>query len=125
MTTASSGEVQAPNTTTNDFPRVASNGAQDVRPTEMSAAPSDTSATRAQVMPIRALTVDDEPLARKRIYDLLRQDKEIEVVGECGSGSAAMELLERDKPDLLFLDIQMPEVDGFDLLDALEGSVPA
>jgi len=36
--------------------------------------------------------VDDEPLARKRIYDLLRQDKEIEVVGECGSGSAAMEL---------------------------------
>ena len=91
----------------------------------MSAATSDASATRDQVMPIRALIVDDEPLARKRIYDLLRQDKEIEVVGECGSGSAAMELLERDKPDLLFLDIQMPEVDGFDLLDALEGSIPA
>ena len=54
----------------------------------MSAVTSDTSATRDQVMPIRALIVDDEPLARKRIYDLLRQDKEIEVVGECGSGSA-------------------------------------
>src|SRR5882672_2302643 len=125
MTTASSGEIRIPNATTNDFPRVTSNGAQDVRPSDMSAATSDASATRDQVMPIRALIVDDEPLARKRIYDLLRQDKEIEVVGECGSGSAAMELLERDKPDLLFLDIQMPEVDGFDLLDALEGSIPA
>ena len=81
MTTASSGEIQTPNTTTNDFPRVTSNGAQDVRPSEMSAVTSDTSATRDQVMPIRALIVDDEPLARKRIYDLLRQDKEIAVIG--------------------------------------------
>jgi len=91
----------------------------------MSVETSDPSANRDQVMPIRALIVDDEPLARKRIYDLLRQDKEVDVIGECGSGSAAMEVLEREKPDLLFLDIQMPEVDGFELLDAIEGAVPA
>jgi len=111
--------------TSNDFPRVASNGAPDVRTSEMSVETSDPSANRDQVMPIRALIVDDEPLARKRIYDLLRQDKEVDVIGECGSGSAAMEVLEREKPDLLFLDIQMPEVDGFELLDAIEGAVPA
>ena len=76
-------------------------------------------------MPIRALIVDDEPLARKRIFDLLRDNTEIRVVGECGSGSAALELLEREKPDLMFLDVQMPEVDGFELLEAAEASVPA
>src|SRR6267142_295194 len=125
MNTVSGDETRDLSGTSNDFPRVASNGAPDVRTSEMSVETSDPSANRDQVMPIRALIVDDEPLARKRIYDLLRQDKEIEVIGECGSGSAAMEVLERNKPDLLFLDIQMPEVDGFEFLDALEGAVPA
>ncbi len=85
----------------------------------------EVSVTRGSEMAIRAVIVDDEPLARKRIRDLLREDREVEIVGECGSGSQALELLERDKPDLLFLDVQMPEVDGFDLLEALEGSLPA
>ena len=76
-------------------------------------------------MSIRAVIVDDEPLARKRIQDLLREDAEIQVVGECGSGSAAMELLDREKPDLMFLDVQMPEVNGFELLEATEAAVPA
>ena len=125
MNTVSSEETPDLSGTTNDLSRVTSNGAPDVRSDEMSTETSETFANRDQAMPIRALIVDDEPLARKRIYDLLRQDKEITVIGECGSGSAAMELLERDKPDLLFLDIQMPEVDGFELLDALEGAVPA
>jgi len=76
-------------------------------------------------MSIRAVIVDDEPLARKRIHDLLREDREIEIVGECCSGSQALEMLEREKPDLLFLDVQMPEVDGFELLEAMEGICPA
>src|SRR6266699_2746815 len=122
MNTVSSEETPDLSGATNDFPRVTSNGAPDVRSSQMLAETSEASANRDQVMPIRALIVDDEPLARKRIYDLLRQDKEVEVIGECGSGSAAMELLERHKPDLLFLDIQMPEVDGFEFLDALEGA---
>src|SRR5882757_8019518 len=125
MNTVSSEETQDLSGTTNDLSRVTSNGAPDVRSGEMSTETSETFANRDQVMPIRALIVDDEPLARKRIYDLLRQDKEVDVIGECGSGSAAMEVLEREKPDLLFLDIQMPEVDGFELLDAIEGAVPA
>ena len=76
-------------------------------------------------MVIRAVIVDDEPLARKRIYDLLRKDSEIEVVGECGSGNAAIELIEREKPALLFLDVQMPEANGLDVLEAAQGTVPA
>ena len=111
--------------TTNHFPRLASNETPDVRPSALSGETAAASAIPDQVMPIRTLIVDDEPLARKRIYDLLRQDKQVEVVGECGSGSAALEFVERDKPDLLFLDIQMPEVDGFELLEALEDAVPA
>ena len=86
---------------------------------------SPQSDSRVPAMPIRAVIVDDEPLARKRILDLLRDNTDIRVVGECGSGNAAMELLEREKPDLMFLDVQMPEVDGFELLEAAEASVPA
>jgi two-component system LytT family response regulator len=85
----------------------------------------EVSISRGSAMAIRAVIVDDEPLARKRIHDLLREDQEIEVVGECGGGGEALELLQREKPDLLFLDVQMPEVDGFELLEAMEGVIPA
>jgi two-component system LytT family response regulator len=85
----------------------------------------EVSVSRGSAMAIRAVIVDDEPLARKRIHDLLRQDQEVEIVGECGGSGEALELLEREKPDLLFLDVQMPEVDGFELLEAMEGVVPA
>jgi len=66
------------------------------------------------------LIVDDEPLARERILDLLAGDAEVEVVGECGDGLAAVAAIEHHKPDLLFLDVQMPELDGFGVLEAID-----
>jgi two-component system LytT family response regulator len=72
-------------------------------------------------MTIRTLIVDDEPLARERIRTLLETDVEVEIVGECGDGrSAAAAILESD-PDLVFLDVQMPEMDGFAALEAVRG----
>jgi len=68
---------------------------------------------------IRALIVDDEPLARERIIDLLMDDAEVEVIGECGDGLSAVAAIESQKPDLLLLDVQMPELDGFGVLDAV------
>lgn len=69
---------------------------------------------------IRALIVDDEPPARDIIRRMLKDDPEIEVVGECSNGREAIKSLEELSPDLLFLDIQMPEMDGFALLESLE-----
>ena len=69
---------------------------------------------------IRALVVDDEPAARAAIRGLLADDPEIHVVGECADGRTALEAIEREAPDLLFLDIQMPEMDGFTLLRRLD-----
>lgn len=75
---------------------------------------------------IHALIVDDEPLARERIRTLLERESDIVVVAECDDGLSAIAALEREKPDLIFLDIQMPEVDGFGVLDALApASLPA
>jgi two-component system LytT family response regulator len=69
--------------------------------------------------------VDDEPLARSSVAVLLRHDPEIEIVAECGSGSEAVEEIRRLKPDLLFLDVQMPECDGFDVLELLGEDQPS
>jgi two-component system LytT family response regulator len=69
---------------------------------------------------LRTLIVDDEPLARRTIRDLLAEDPEVEVVGECGGGAEAVESIRRRPPDLLFLDIQMPGMDGFDVLSQIE-----
>lgn len=74
---------------------------------------------------IRALVVDDEPLARSNLRVLLRKDSEIEVIGECGSGAEALVVIRAENPDLLFLDVQMPEYDGFDVLEMLGGDLPA
>jgi two-component system LytT family response regulator len=63
--------------------------------------------------PIRAILVDDEPLARRRLRSLLNGDAEIEIVGEYGNGRDAAGAIREDPPDLVFLDIQMPELDGF------------
>ena len=63
--------------------------------------------------PIRVLIVDDEPLARRRIRSLLEGDSEVEVVGEAGNGVDAVEAIRAQSPDVVFLDIQMPELDGF------------
>lgn len=64
-------------------------------------------------MRVRALIVDDEPLARRGIRRFLKEDPETEVVGECGDGESAVSTILSKKPDLVFLDVQMPEMDGF------------
>lgn len=66
--------------------------------------------------PIRTLIVDDEPLARNHLRSMLANDDEIEIVGEYGSGSEAVEAIRRDEPDLVLLDIQIPELDGFEVI---------
>jgi two-component system LytT family response regulator len=73
---------------------------------------------------IRALVVDDEPLARSNLTVLLRLDPEIELVGECGSGMEALVEIRNSKPDLVFLDVEMPECDGFDVLEMLGRDLP-
>jgi len=73
---------------------------------------------------IRALIVDDEPLARSNLAVLLRMDPDIGIVGECGSGAEALGEVRVANPDLLFLDVQMPECDGFDVLELLGSELP-
>jgi two-component system LytT family response regulator len=68
---------------------------------------------------IRALVVDDEPLARRRMRLLLERDPEVDLVGECGDGQAAVAAIAEHAPDLIFLDVQMPEIDGFAVLQRL------
>jgi two-component system, LytTR family, response regulator len=72
----------------------------------------------------RALIVDDEPPARSNLAVLLRGDAEIELIGECGSGMEAIAEIRTRKPELLFLDVQMPECDGFDVLEFLGKDLP-
>jgi two-component system, LytTR family, response regulator len=74
---------------------------------------------------IATLIVDDEPPARANIATLLASDPEISIVGECGSGTQAIEAVRARKPSLLFLDVQMPGCDGFDVLERLGGDAPA
>jgi len=69
---------------------------------------------------IRTLIVDDEPLARQGVRRLLEADPEVEIVGECGDGLEAVESIQALHPGLVFLDIQMPEMNGFEVLDALD-----
>jgi two-component system LytT family response regulator len=76
------------------------------------------------VPPLRALIVDDEPLARSNLAVLLARDPAIVVAGECGSAEEAIAALSSAPPDLLFLDVDMPECDGFELLERL-GPAPA
>jgi two-component system, LytTR family, response regulator len=73
---------------------------------------------------IRTLIVDDEPLARSNLSVLLRRDPQIEIVSECGSGAEALAEIRSARPDLVFLDVQMPECDGFDVLELLGKDLP-
>jgi two-component system, LytTR family, response regulator len=68
---------------------------------------------------MKILVVDDEPLARARIIDLLSGRPETEIAGQAESGAEAVDLIRRLRPDLVFLDIQMPELDGFGVVDAV------
>jgi two-component system LytT family response regulator len=66
---------------------------------------------------IRTLIVDDEPLARERLRGLLAEEPEVEIVAECGDGCQAVLAIEELKPDLVFLDVQVPNLDGFHILE--------
>jgi two-component system, LytTR family, response regulator len=70
-------------------------------------------------MKIRALIVDDEPWARRRIAKLLGAEQDVEIIGQCSDGAAAIQQVVELRPDLVFLDVQMPEVDGFEVVDAV------
>lgn len=70
-------------------------------------------------MKIRALIVDDEALARGRVRKLLAGEPDLEIIGECSNGPDAIAALREQRPELVFLDVQMPEVSGFDVLRAL------
>lgn len=71
---------------------------------------------------IRTLIVDDELLARRRISNLLRGRDNFAIVGECANGKAAVTVIQQQAPDLVFLDVQMPDLDGFGVLHALEAA---
>jgi len=68
---------------------------------------------------IRTLIVDDEPIARHSVARLLREDPAIALLGECGDGASALDAIRELSPDLVFLDIQMPEMTGIDVIAAL------
>lgn len=68
---------------------------------------------------IRTLVVDDETLARERVLSLLQQEVDVEVVGECSDGGQAVAAIQEQSPDLVFLDVQMPGCDGFEVLKTI------
>src|SRR5262245_27523461 len=76
--------------------------------------------------PCRTVIVDDEPLARQTLRLLLDREQDFRIVAECAHGAGAIEAIRRERPDALFLDVQMPEVDGLEVLQRLEpDTVPA
>src|SRR5215468_5043368 len=72
---------------------------------------------------LTGIVVDDEELARAVIRELLRRHPEIEVLGECANGFEAVKMVSERKPDLLFLDIQMPKLDGFEVLELIGSDI--
>jgi two-component system, LytTR family, response regulator len=76
-------------------------------------------------MTLRVLIVDDEPLARARLRALLEREPDVQVAGESGDGVQAITAVEALRPDLVFLDVQMPALDGFGVLEALGEPLPA
>jgi two-component system, LytTR family, response regulator len=73
---------------------------------------------------IRVAVVDDEPLARSNLRVLLGRDPDVELVSECESGAEALREIRKKRPELVFLDVQMPECDGFDVLEQLGTDLP-
>jgi len=71
-------------------------------------------------MKLRVLVVDDEPWARSRILELLTEEPDVEVVGQCRNGIEALRAIQDQRPDLVFLDVQMPGLDGFEVLRSLD-----
>src|SRR5688500_1787286 len=73
---------------------------------------------------LRVIVVDDEALARTLLRELLAAHEEMEIIAECGNGFEAVKAVTELKPDLLLLDIQMPKLDGFDVLELVGGDIP-
>jgi two-component system, LytTR family, response regulator len=69
---------------------------------------------------LRIVIVDDEPPARARLRRLLKAHDDVEIVAECGDGATAVQVIEAESPDLVLLDVQMPELDGFEVLRTLD-----
>jgi two-component system LytT family response regulator len=70
-------------------------------------------------MKLRALIVDDELLARTALMRLLKRERDISIIGQCGDGESAVDAIRQLRPDLVFLDVQMPEMDGFQVVEAI------
>src|SRR5918992_3922707 len=68
---------------------------------------------------IRTVIIDDEPIARRNLRVLLERDSDVEIIGEAGSGAEAVRLIRTKSPDLVFLDIQMPEMNGLEALEEI------
>jgi two-component system LytT family response regulator len=68
---------------------------------------------------LRTLIVDDEPLARYKVRSFLEEEPDVEVAGECAGGEEAVRAIARDRPDVVFLDVQMPGMDGFSVIEAV------
>jgi two-component system, LytTR family, response regulator len=73
---------------------------------------------------LRALIVDDEPLARERLRTFLARETDVQVSGECSNGEEALNVIRRDKPDVVFLDVQMPGLNGLQVLERLGPDAP-
>jgi len=82
------------------------------------------SANSGKAAKMRVLIVDDEPPARRNVAMLLQADADLEIIGECGSGKDAIAATRKLRPDLIFLDVQMPEGDGFEVLEMLGTELP-
>lgn len=67
-------------------------------------------------MTLRAVVVDDEAVARRRIRRLLEREADVTILAECANGAEALDTLRQESPELVFLDVQMPEMDGFDVI---------
>ena len=78
----------------------------------------------ASELPLRVIVVDDEALARTLLRELLAAHQDVEIIAECGNGFEAVKAVTEKKPDLLLLDIQMPKLDGFDVLELIGSDVP-
>jgi len=72
--------------------------------------------------PLRVLVVDDEAPARRKVLRLLREDSAVEITGEADSGEAAIAAIKKHRPDLVFLDVQMPGMDGFGMIQSLSAA---
>src|SRR5436190_9535557 len=73
-------------------------------------------------MRLRVVIVDDEPLARERVRTFLAEEPDVEILAECADGAVAVNRIEELRPDVLFLDVQMPRLNGFEVLEALDAA---